>query len=648
MRILSLILCLAVATTAVAYTDHRNARVDSAEQVLKSGQHISDQDRARCYYILIRGYLGKDSRKHDYYCHQLLALTYKIDARNMRENALYHLGLQHYGRDEYEKAEAYFLWGLAVTDSMAGDRRYSEADIDDNRSQLYGALGNLYNIQDKNLLAIEYYQKALPIFEKYGWLESQTILHHNVAELWLSMGNIEKAEQEYLRAIAAGTASGDSLMMALPRKGLTKVYLDHGDYDKTREVLLPAYAYYAAHQTEEHNDYAEILASMTKMFLMSGHEDLAKAKAYAREALSLDNGELMFETRADVYAAAAMTTMNEKQWTQALEYALESIHANDDEATISDIGSYEMLAQIYMNLGDKKKAAEYINKVRATLQRFATHNYQSGLSQMEVLYETSQKQEAIEQLTRQKRWYAWSTVLIAAALMLMALVFFLLWRSVKMGRRHAVVRARLEGELAERVRIAHDLHDRLGGILTALKMEIEQPTPVADSGEARPPRASALADEAMREMRNVAHHLLPDALSRYGLPTALSDYCHTMRNVSFSFEGDEDHIPHEEVIYCLVHELVNNAVKSADAQHISVQLQTSADSTLITVSDDGRGFEPLQQANGQGLRNIQARVAAIGGTLDIASQPGSGTEFNIEVPNLNPTEALKCNNARDI
>lgn len=117
---------------------------------------------------------------------------------------------------------------------MRGDKRYTERDIDDNLSQIYGALGNLYNLQDKALLAIEYYQKALPIFEKYDWKESQTILHHNVAELWLTMGNNEKAEQEYLRAIETGTASGDSLMMALPRKGLSKIYLDKGDYNQLR------------------------------------------------------------------------------------------------------------------------------------------------------------------------------------------------------------------------------------------------------------------------------------------------------------------------------------------------------------------------------------------------------------------------------
>jgi signal transduction histidine kinase len=131
-------------------------------------------------------------------------------------------------------------------------------------------------------------------------------------------------------------------------------------------------------------------------------------------------------------------------------------------------------------------------------------------------------------------------------------------------------------------------------------------------------------------MRNVAHHLLPDSLRRYGLRTALRDYCHSMKNVSFAYMGQEEHVPQEEVIYCIVYELVNNAVKNASAQHISVQLMAEPDFTAINVSDDGSGM--ANDPEGFGLQNIRERVAAANGKLDIFSQPGQGTEINIELP----------------
>ena len=625
----------------MAYTDHRNTKTDSAEQVLNSGKHLTDKERMDCYYELVRGFLGKDTRKHDFYCHQMLALTYKMDALNMRESALYHLGLQHYGQDDYKKAEEYFIRALAVVDTMRNEKRYNEGTIDDDYSQLYGALGNLYNIQDKALLAIEYYQKALPIFEKHGWLESQCILHHNLAELYLSMGNYEKAEHHYLLAQERGYQAKDSLMMVMPRKGLVKIYLSQGDYEKVRSTIEPAYAYYHAHRDEENGDYSEILSSMVKMHLMSGHENLKAAKKFASEALSLAEGELMTEIKCDIYAAACMTAMRENNWQQALEYGLKSIHEDDESATLGDTGCYEMLAVIYMHLGNLDEAQKYIKKVRAMMEQYATSHYQSGLSQMEVIYETNKKQEAITRLKREKQWLIWGGVLLVAVLLLLAVVFYLLWRSVSLSKKHDMVMAKLNGEIAERVRISRDLHDRLGGMLTAIRQNIDMQMHLSDderageSGYGGMQTALRLTDDAIREMRNVAHHLLPDSLRRYGLRVALRDFCQSMKNVSFSFTGEEKYINkrHEEALYCIANELVNNAVKNAQASHIQVQLMADETNNVVNVSDNGVGMPADNTGNGMGMQNIRERVASIGGVLTCYSKAGEGTEINVEVKN---------------
>ena len=85
MRTIIFFACLVACMTAHGYIDHRNAKVDSAEQVLQSNKHLSDKERLSCYSILIRGYIGKDGEKHERYCREMLALTYKMDAKNMRE-----------------------------------------------------------------------------------------------------------------------------------------------------------------------------------------------------------------------------------------------------------------------------------------------------------------------------------------------------------------------------------------------------------------------------------------------------------------------------------------------------------------------------------------------------------------------------------
>ena len=619
------ILLLVGFSKTMAYNDHRNRHVDSLETVLHSDSPPKGKELLEAYLNLMSGYQNTNNKRCMLYAHKALALSYELNALKARESAWYNLGLMAYGRDEYNKALGYFQQALAVTDSMKNDKRYKKSDIDDNLSQIYGAIGNLYNIQDKALLAIEYYQKALPIFEKYGWLESQTILHHNVAELYLSMGNNKKAEYHYTQAIKTGTASKDSLMMALPRKGLVKIYIDQDKYEQARQTINFAYTYYYAHRHEEPGDYSQILTSLVKMHLMSGHENLQKAKVFAEEALTYDQGELMSENRYDIHAAAAMVAMHEENWQQALYHALRSVHEKDEEATYGDVGSYEMLATIYMHLGDQSKANRYLKKIRTMMERFATNNYQSSLSQMEVLYLTKEKEARIEQLTQEKRWFLWGGILTALVLLLTAGVFFLLWRSIRLKRQTALIQAHLDGEITERVRIARDLHDRLGGTLTALKQTLPK-------GENT---SFALVDEAIREMRHVSHHLLPDSLNRYGLRVALRDYCLTLKNVSFSFIGKEKRLDKqkEEAIYCIVYELVNNAVKSAQAKHILVHLYADDQVTTINVSDDGRGSTQEEREKGMGLSNIRQRVNTLGGTLSFFSKPNEGTEVNIEIKN---------------
>ena len=293
MKYLYLTLWLMVSLVTQAYNDHRNARVDSLEAALRSSNPPKGEDLLRAYDELMRGYLNYDSTKASNYGHMALALSYELDGLNVRQNVLRLFAQMHYGSEEHDEAIRLFQWALAVVDTMEQSGRYKQMDIDDARSCTYGAIGNDYNIQDKHHLAIHYYQLALPIFEKYNWTESQTILYHNIGELYLTMGNLQEAERNYLKAIEKGEASGDSLMMAIARKGLFKVYTQQDDYKQAKATAEKCYAYYHPHRTEEPEDYPVVLAAMTRLNMMNGHENLTAAKTYIQEALTLADSLLL-------------------------------------------------------------------------------------------------------------------------------------------------------------------------------------------------------------------------------------------------------------------------------------------------------------------------------------------------------------------
>ena len=195
----------------------------------------------------------------------------------------------------------------------------------------------------------------------------------------------------------------------------------------------------------------------------------------------------------------------------------------------------------------------------------------------------------------------------------------------------------LEGETHERVRIARDLHDGLGSMLTGVKlklMEMKKGVTLEYSDVERFDNALGLLDESVQEMRRVAHHLMPDSLSRFGLKPAVDDFCRNFApTVVFDYFGEETRIDPllEVVIYRSIHELVNNALKYSGASQILVQIMQEPNRIAFTVQDDGCGFDPSAETQGTGLQNIRNRIASFGGSIQIDSKAGEGTEVNGEL-----------------
>lgn len=625
-RIIIVLLFTVAHLTVSAYNDHRNTKVDSLEAVLASGRMLTDKELLTVYDELTRGYLPYDGKKCEAYGRKALALSYKLDDLLTRQYTLRHLGLLRYGHEEYDEALRYFQQALAVTDTMATQKRYTQKDLDDARSSLYGTIGNVYNMQDKAHLAIHYYQQALPIFERNSWLESQAVCYYNIGELYSQMGNDAESERNYQKALVKGEASGDSLMMSWPWKGLAETYFNMGDYNKALQMADKALAYYRAHKAEEPLNYATTLAQKARILL---HRGGGHPNNLVKEALQYITSNAMFDDVSTVYMAACEVAMAEGRWQKALDYGLRSIHP-DSTATYSDKDGYVLLAQIYTELGQKEKAREYISKVYDMMNRYATDHYQSGLSQMEVLYETEKKEAQIAALDKERGLYRW--LLAAAIIAIIALAAGTILIVIVQRRKKALLSAQvaLQAETNERRILARDLHDGLGGMLSLLRMKLEEyKRQLGQQGQQD--EVLPMLDNIHTELRRTAHHLMPEELLRNGLVSALNDFAISVPNATFQVTGnillDKDK---ELVLYRCAYELVNNAIKHAEATHIGIQLMQHDHELVLTVSDDGKGM--TMENEGMGLQNIRERISSYKGDLDIITADGQGTEINIKLP----------------
>ncbi len=614
---------LATTGAASAYNDHRNARVDSLEALLKSDNPPKGEKLMYVCDELMRGYLPIDAAKAEKYGKTALALSYETGNQQIRQYVLRHFGLLSYGREDFTEAIDRFNQALAITDSMAQSGRYTQQDIDDAQSALYGSIANVYNLQGKGHLAIHYYQLALPIFERNGWLESQAVLYYNIAELYLAMGNNDKAENHYQKAVEKGQESGDSMMVAMPQRGLAKVYIKKGRYAEAQQTLQSAYRYYQAHKADDAPGYADVMASMARLNLMEGHRDLQKAKAYAREAASMTDHEMLFEDRSNIMAVNCEVAMAAGKWEEALKYGLQTIH-DDSAATHSDAGCYELLAEIYIQLGQKDKAQQMVNKMHNMMSRYATEHYQSGLSQMEVIHETEKKKAEIETLSHDRKMYGW--MLVGAAGVLLMLVGLLIYRQIANRRQRALLAAKvaLETEMKERHIIARDLHDSLGGMLSLLKINLEQK-------EKPTSEIVRQVDNIMVELRRVSHHLMPEELLNGGLVTALHDFAVSTPGARFQATGDIRLGKEQELaLYRCAYELVNNSLKHAKANLIAIELMQQQNEVTLTVSDDGTGIAE-EETGGMGMKNIRERITPYNGTVNVVTGADSGRETHITI-----------------
>jgi two-component system, NarL family, sensor kinase len=236
-------------------------------------------------------------------------------------------------------------------------------------------------------------------------------------------------------------------------------------------------------------------------------------------------------------------------------------------------------------------------------------------------------------------------IVLLGSSILAAFVFYFIFSITK--RQKEVIKwkqTQLAAEIAtlenERKRIAGDLHDELGPVLSAVRLQVNHLEPADETERIILQKSSSQIDEVIKRFREISYDLLPNTLVRKGLVKATEEFIGRMSEayqLRIEFTSDEVRLqPDREVnLYRILQEIIHNSVKHARATLLTIEMKVNGSQLHINTKDDGIGFnyEAMKTNDGGlGMLNLQSRVEVLNGVLRIDTQPGKGTLFFIEIP----------------
>ena len=625
--------------------------IDSLENLLGASS-MSDNELFRIYKDLTDAYIFTDTEKSLKYA--WIGVNMAGERNNPYQIAefYYYLGGVYYYSSKQDSALYYFDQSLEMLKHM---KKNDEKGMDSLQIELYFSIGIINNNQGKYNLALDNYINALALAEKIKKTDKTVLIYGYLANTYYSISNFQQAETYYLKAESLSRELNDSIRLAEAWQGLCSINIKKEDYATALKYaeeslkILTSLPNVPATKMMRANQY------LTDIWLYI--PDYGKAMQYARKTV-----EYARQTNIPSFLSTALYMIShcylkQGKYRESEETAFEAL-ATDTSILYTNSILYGNIALANMWMGKPAKSEEYFRKTTNAIRAYSNQNFQSSLTEMEVKYETEKKEMQIVAFKEEKRLMTGLSIATGVVLLLVLAVFIFLWRwsiqkkriaeqqkqlaeqqviQLEKEKQLVATQAVFDGEVRERTRLARDLHDGLGGKLTCMKINLQELQQIArfdDKKEIQLNAIMEILDDSVREMRRVSHNLMPETLSRSGLKQAIGDFCRSMSSlIVFNWYGDESRLDMklEAMIYRSIHELVNNALKYADASKIMVQIIREADSISFTVQDDGCGFDTAVEAEGMGLKSIRARVASLGGMILIDSKAGEGTEVNVEL-----------------
>lgn len=635
-------------------------KVDSLKAVLEK----TTDDSVRCNILYS---IGVAYEKVDYNISRkifdsLFTLAGKINYTVMQAHVCNEIGNLGFDHGDYPLALKYYHRSAMLYNNVY------ESEKIQGLAAVYNNIGGILSLLNDLETALRYYLKSLKEYETLRDTTRMVTVYFNIGFVYSDMGEWNKSYEHMLSSVKLieGSTHAEANLKSVCRlatlcfktgrhtEGVAYLKKTDSLHHFPDDDLANVYYHHAyGEYYRSKKDYARAIQHHSRAYQHSlGWRDPYYVADEAAE-LGLDYLAIKNYDSAENYFQQSLEVATRYNYRPKILWALSNLSALE-QARANFNQAYEY----------KAKQASFAD----SLVRYQNH-YRILLIDEE--FEAEKRHNEIIQLQKDKQIQALSlkhqytlNYLLAASVTALLLICFLGYRNFRHRQKLALqhdelqqqkirelekdkqlltVDAMLKGQEEERSRLARDLHDGLGGLLSGVKFSltnVKDNLVVTPENKAAFDRSLDMLDDSIKELRRVAHNMMPEMLVKFGLDEALKEYCSTINATgqvavkyqSFGMEKRLDQSK-EIIVYRVVQELLNNILKHSEASEAFIQLTRDGERLNIIVEDNGKGFDAdaIGMSKGAGWTNIRSRVEYLKGQLDINSVPGKGSLVNIEL-----------------
>lgn len=473
-----------------------------------------------------------------------------------------------------------------------------------------------------------------------------------VALTYEHMKNVPKAIEWNQRLLQLAVENGEDFYVSLAHDYMGNVYDISGQLDSALYHKRMAMA--TSGDSEEH---IRIIGNLGNTFLKQGQLD--SARYYTEMAYGMlqdENLPYWLRSREGPRLTINLGAILYRQGSDAAAHAYlkeglqKAIDASFNEKIME---AHYWLYELTKRQGKHQQALGHFEAYQLLQDSAQNIERKKEMERLTVVYETEKKEQQmkvlkaeteVSQLQVARTQNLLVGIVVVAVLLLMGIVLYNSRMRYKLKAQLAEEREQLqktrfraviEAEENERKRIARELHDGLGQLLSTARITISSLDEEETNKKVQ--NSMKLIDHAVQEVRSISHNMMPNALVALGIEAALDDLVHTLNQAGklrINFTKNTGlHLDETRSIsvYRVVQEVLNNAIRYSGASEITIALEATTAGYQLSISDNGQGFDTaaIAESKGIGWKNIHSRMELIDGQVQVFSRKGEGTTVRL-------------------